>query len=146
MLLEKKAKVDGMCRKRKIRLTREEGARLARGDGAFLLRRPEELAHELYAKMRGRLLAPRTVVTYEREAFAWHPGNVRVTLDGRLRAGTHPAGFLDARRATVPVDPGFVVLEVKYDAFLPDAVRAAVQVFGRRHAAYSKYALCRRFE
>ena len=40
----------------------------------------------------------------------------------------------------------FTVLEVKYDAFLPDLVRMAVQAPGRRGAACSKYALCRRFD
>ena len=38
------------------------------------------------------------------------------------------------------------VLEVKYDAFLPDVVRMAVQVPGRQASACSKYALCRRFD
>ena len=38
------------------------------------------------------------------------------------------------------------VLEVKYDAYLPELVRMAVQVPGRQAAACSKYALCRRFD
>ena len=37
------------------------------------------------------------------------------------------------------------VLEVKYDAFLPDFVRDLVQLPNRRTAAFSKYAVCRRF-
>ena len=41
---------------------------------------------------------------------------------------------------------GMTVMEVKYDHFLPDIVRAAVQIPNRQAAAYSKYAVCRRFE
>ena len=41
--------------------------------------------------------------------------------------------------------PG-TVLEVKYDTFLPEIVRMAVQVPGRQAAACSKYALCRRLD
>ena len=41
---------------------------------------------------------------------------------------------------------GLTVLEVKYDAFLPDLVRMAVQIPNRRAAACSKYALCRRYD
>ncbi len=44
-----------------------------------------------------------------------------------------------------PMEPG-TILEVKYDAFLPELVRMAVQVPGRQAAACSKYALCRRFD
>ena len=43
------------------------------------------------------------------------------------------------------MEPG-TILEVKYDAFLPELVRMAVQVPGRQAAACSKYALCRRFD
>ena len=43
------------------------------------------------------------------------------------------------------MEPG-TVLEVKYDAFLPELVRMAVQVPGRQAAACSKYALSRRFD
>ncbi len=35
---------------------------------------------------------------------------------------------------------GLTVLEVKYDAFLPELIRMAVQVPNRRAAACSKYA------
>ena len=34
-------------------------------------------------------------------------------------------------------------MEVKWDSFLPDAVRDAVRLPGRRAAAFSKYAQCR---
>ena len=46
----------------------------------------------------------------------------------------------------LPVTEGETILEVKYDAFLPDIVRMAVQVPGRQAQACSKYALCRRFD
>ena len=38
------------------------------------------------------------------------------------------------------------VLEVKYDRFLPEIVRMAVQVDGRKSMACSKYALCRQWD
>ena len=36
-----------------------------------------------------------------------------------------------------------IILEVKWDAYLPDVIRACVQTPGRRAAAFSKYAQCR---
>ena len=122
----------------------------------------EPLLSELYHKLRGTLLRPRTVVCYDREAFLYAPGNVRVTLDRNLRTCGDSAGFLSP--GAFPLKPleGVTVLEVKYDAFLPDLVRLAVQIPdraflpdlvrlavqtpGRRAGACSKYALCRRFD
>ena len=144
--LEKKFKVNGLCGKRSARLTWSEAERLLSGEDAFLLERGEPLLTELYHKLRGTLLRPRTVVCYDREAFLYAPGNVRVTLDRDLRTCGDSAGFLSP--GAFPLRPleGVTVLEVKYDAFLPDLVRLAVQTPGRRAGACSKYALCRRFD
>ena len=144
--LEKKFKVNGLCGKRSARLTAEEGARLLAGDAAFLLERGEPLLAELYHKLRGSLLRPRIVVRYDREAFLYAPGNVRITLDRDLRASGDSAGFLAPGEFPLKPLEGATVLEVKYDAFLPDLVRRAVQIPDRRAGACSKYALCRRFE
>ena len=144
--LEKKYKVNGLCGKRSARLTLQEAERLLAGEDAFLLERGDPLLAELYHKLRGTMLRPRTVVCYDREAFLYAPGNVRVTLDRNLRTCGDSAGFLSP--AGFPLKPldGVTVLEVKYDAFLPDLVRLAVQTPDRQAGACSKYALCRRFD
>lgn len=141
--LEKKYKVKGLCGKGSCRLSREEGERLLRGDSAFLLEKEESLAREFYAKLR-RGLAPKTVVRYTREAFLYAPGNVRVTLDGDIRAGA-PERFLIPQKL-LPALGGLAVVEVKYDDFLPEIVKLAVQVPNRQGTACSKYALCRRYD
>ena len=144
--LEKKYKINGLCGKRSARLSRGEAEALLSGEHGFLLRRGEPLLQELYSKLRGHGLAPRTVVCYDREAFLYAPGHVRVTLDRKIRAGRSPLDFLHPERIQIPVLEGLTVLEVKYDAFLPDLVRMAVQVPDRQAGACSKYALCRRFD
>ena len=141
--LEKKYKVKGLCGKGSCRLSREEGERLLRRNFAFLLEKEEPLAREFYAKLR-RGLAPKTVVRYTREAFLYAPGNVRVTLDGDIRAGA-PERFLIPKKL-LPALGGLAVVEVKYDAFLPEIVKLAVQVPNRQGTACSKYALCRRYD
>ena len=141
--LEKKYKIQGLCGKRSCRLSREEGELLLQGDFAFLLDKGEPLAREFYAKLR-RGLVPKTVVRYDRQAFLYAPGNVRVTLDGDIRAGT-PERFWVPERL-LPALEGLTVVEVKYDAFLPEIVKLAVQIPDRRGTACSKYALCRRYD
>ena len=144
--LEKKYKVNGLCGKRGARLSRPEAEALLAGEYGFLLRREEPLLRELYSKLRGNGLAPRTVVCYDREAFAYPPGNVRITLDRNIRTGLSPLDLFRPERLALRPLEGRTVLEVKYDAFLPDLVRLAVQIPDRRAGACSKYALCRRFD
>ena len=104
------------------------------------------LIRELYGKMRAQRLRPKTIVDYTREPFVYGPGNVRVTLDYNIRTGLSCTDFLNAACPTVPVPENPAILEVKWDAFLPDVVREAVQLPGRHVGAFSKYAACRSYD
>ena len=144
--LEKKWKVNGLCGKRSARLGAGAARRLLAGDTDFLLESGDPLLIEFYSKLRGELLMPRTIVTYAREAFVYEPGNVRITIDRDLRTGLASTDFLNAGLWHAPVSDGLAVLEVKYDAFLPELARLAVQLPNRRMSAFSKYAACRRYD
>ncbi len=144
--LEKKYKINGLCGKKSTRLTAEQVEKILAGDIAFLLESGNDLLVEFYTKLRGQQLSAKTVVTYDREAFLFGPGNVRITIDRNLRTGLNPREFLDPRLHHAPVSDGVAVLEVKYDEFLPEIVKMAVQVPNRQASAYSKYAVCRRYD
>jgi len=143
--LEKKYKINGLCGKRSTRITQEQVKKLLSGKIDFLLS-GDTLMQELYSKMKGQRLAPKTIVTYDREAFLFAPGNVRITLDRNVRTGLASLDFLNPQLHHVPVSDGLTVLEVKYDEFLPEIVKMAVQVPNTQASAYSKYAVCRKFD
>jgi len=143
--LEKKYKINGLCGKRSTRVTKEQVEMLISGDIDFLLS-GDGLMQELYSKMKGQLLAPKTIVTYDREAFLFAPGNVRITLDRNVRTGLASLDFLNPGLPHVPVSDGLTVLEVKYDEFLPEIVKMVVQIPNTQASAYSKYAVCRKFD
>ncbi|MFR3139588.1 MAG: polyphosphate polymerase domain-containing protein [Lacrimispora saccharolytica] len=148
--LEKKFKIGGMCGKRSRRISRDQAQALLAGELA-LPPADEPLLLELYSKIQGQQLRPKTVVRYDREAFLFEPGNVRITLDRRIRTGQNPQDFFreDFFRedsCLIQVMDPFTVLEVKYDEMFPEIVEMAVQVPGRQASACSKYALCRRFD
>jgi hypothetical protein len=67
-------------------------------------------------------------------------------LDRNIRTGLGSTNFTDIGNFMMLADDGETVLEVKYDAFLPEIVRMAVQGAGKQAGAYSKYAVCRRFD
>lgn len=140
--LEKKAKINGLCQKRSAPLNAEECGRILAGDYAFLRERPEELLVEFYTKLVGQQLRPRSVIVYDREPYVYPPGNVRVTFDKNLRTGLNPSAFLEADAPLVHWGGG-MLLEVKYDEFLPEVIKDAVGASSRRAAAFSKYAMGR---
>ena len=98
---------------------------------------------ELYARMKGQLLRPKTIVDYTRTPFVYAPGNVRVTIDENIRTGLRCTDFLNPRCVTIPAGDPVILLEVKWDDYLPTSIRHAVQLRGRRETAFSKYEICR---
>ena len=143
--LEKKSKRGGLGSKAGVRLRAEEAQAVVDGDYRWMRGSDRPLVTELFQKMTCQGLRPRTIVDYTREPFAFAPGNVRVTLDYDIRTGLRCVDFLNPSCVTVPVPGAPVILEVKWDEFLPSVIRDAVQLEGRHTAAFSKYAVCRTY-
>ena len=116
------------------------------GETNWMMASGNPLLQELCCKMKLQGLRPRTLVDYIREPFVYGPGNVRVTLDHQLRTGLRCVDFLNPECITIPARDATAILEVKWDAFLPDVIRDAVQIPRRRAEAFSKYAVCRMYD
>ncbi|MBQ5989879.1 MAG: polyphosphate polymerase domain-containing protein [Oscillospiraceae bacterium] len=140
--LEKKSKIDHLGNKQSAPLTAEQAQSIVDGDINWMLNSEYPLIKELYSKMIGEGMAPKTIVDYTREPFIYPAGNVRVTLDYNIRSGLRCTDFLNTDCVTVPVSDA-IILEVKWDGFLPDIIRDAVSISDRREGAFSKYAACR---
>ena len=141
--LEKKSKRGGLGAKFSANLTALEAQKIVDGDIDWMMDNPHSLVQELYCKMRYQGMAPKTIVDYTREPFVYGPGNVRVTFDYNIRTGLGCTDFLRWDCVTVPAGDAPILLEVKWDGFLPSIIRDAVQTPGRRESAFSKYAQCR---
>ncbi|MCL2888967.1 MAG: polyphosphate polymerase domain-containing protein [Eggerthellaceae bacterium] len=140
--LEKKSKANRLCYKESTPITAQCCEALLAGDYSSLKVPENPLLMELYSKLRYQNLRPRNIVEYHREAYKYRPGNVRVTLDSNIRTSNNIAGFLDPRLVTIPAS-GAIVLEIKYDGFLPDIIRDILQISWRNQTEYSKYVVAR---
>lgn len=140
--LEKKSKINGLCAKQSVSISQKEAQAIVDGDYAWMAMNGKPLILELYSKMCSQGLRPKTVVDYTREPFVFAPGNVRVTMDYHIRTGMLCSDFLNPECVTVPVGDT-MILEVKWDEYLPDIIRDAVQLPNCRVGTFSKYAACR---
>ena len=140
--LERKAKVGALCHKESERLSRASYDALLAGE----LPAPDTpgLRGALRTAARTRLLRPTVIVEYRREAFVCDAGNVRVTFDRDLCACVGDTDLFSDRLRRLPCyRPGFLLMEVKFDGFLPAYIRRALQTDRQRCVAFSKYAVCR---
>lgn len=144
--LEKKSKRGDACIKTATRIDKAQVEALIKGDFGWMEESEDALIRELYDNICKRQLRPKTIVDYQREPFVYSAGNVRVTLDYDIRTGLRSTDFLNPACVTIPIPENSIILEVKWDAYLPDIVRDAVQLSSRRSTAFSKYAVCRMYD
>jgi len=140
--LEKKSKYRGLCHKASASLTHEQCQDLLDGKLDFLKESSIDLFRELYAKMRSQQLGPKSIVDYTRKAFIYPAGNVRITIDSNIRGSDQVQKFLDPA-FNGRVSTRDIILEIKYDHFLPQIMAIATQIPNRQAVAFSKYATCR---
>ncbi len=140
IIMEKKTKDGDLTGKDSLRLTRAEAEAFLRGDPG--LSRLEGLAGEL-GRLRQGSTRPAVIVDYDRRAFTYPAGNVRVTIDSAVRTCPYQTELFNDRLLTLPVlDENEAVLEVKFDAFLPAPVRELLHGVPKQRCAVSKFARC----
>jgi len=140
--LEKKSKANRLAYKESAAISGAQCAGLLCGDYSVLKTPDEPLLMELYTKMNYQNLRPRSIVEYRREAYVYRAGNVRVTFDRGIRTSNNAAGFLNPDLVMIPAS-GAVILEIKYDGFLPDIIRDVLKIGNRNQIEFSKYVAAR---
>ena len=143
--LEKKIKLDRYICKESANLTREDADRILAGDVAFLAGSENRLLRAFYLESRCGLLRPNVIVDYYREAYVYPIGNVRITFDIGLHTGLACISLFDKDVFTMGAieEPG-VILEIKYDHFLPQAIRVLFPSSIRPRISIGKFVICKK--
>ncbi len=147
IFLERKRKLGDLIQKSSVQITRRLCDQLIQGDPSGLYRSSNPLLQDVYVQMRTRLLRPRVIVDYAREAYLHPAEDVRITFDLSLRSGLYSSDLFNPHLPTVcPHDRNVEILEVKFNNYLPDYINALLHSVEAERSAVSKYILCRRYE
>ena len=140
--LEKKEKLGNLTRKTAQSLTKSQARELSRNPSPQFPGE-EGLLQELAVRMRSEGIRPMVLVDYDRTPFVCADGNTRITLDENLRTRPFCADLVASPAAMIPVlEKGQVILEVKFDDFLPGYLADALRDIPKANLAISKFALC----
>ena len=140
--IEKKSKSNRLCYKESTIVTAEQCEALLAGEYGCIKLPDKPLLMELYTKITAQNLRPKIIVDYFREASVYRAGNVRITFDSDIRTSNSVAGFLNPKLVTIPA-AGAIILEIKYDGFLPEIIRDILQIGWRNETEFSKYIAAR---
>lgn len=147
IFLERKRKMGDLIQKSSVQITRRLCDQLIEGNPAGLYKAQNPLLQDMYVQMRTKLLRPRVLVDYDREAYIHPAEDVRITFDLNLRSGLHSHDLFNPKVPTVcPHDRNVEILEVKFNNYLPNYINAMLHGVEAERSAVSKYILCRRYE
>ncbi len=141
--LECKEKQGSYIHKRSASLSRWETEQIVNGEYRFLLDREEALCRQFYMECMTNRMRPVVIVDYERDAFIFPQGDVRITFDEHVRSAWMGYDLFDSGLPAYEVfAPGTLVMEVKYTEFLPEVVRRSIMSGQAQASAASKYTMC----
>lgn len=141
--LEVKSKRDNRILKRSKSISIAEMKRLMNGECIEDDASEKDPATLFNLAIKTQGLRPRVIVSYERKAYVYEPGNVRITFDRNIRAGGRVEEFGQKNISYEFLREYDKVLEVKYDEFIPDFLLQLLELGNMQQTAYSKYQLCR---
>lgn len=129
--------------KQSVKITRDDYNRVLAGDYS-VLQKPEyeDTAVESFLYSNSLVaLRPSVIVDYVREPFVCREGNVRITFDMQLRAAVNTFDIFDKNAVYAAAFDG-MVLEIKYDSYIPSYIQCLLEGFQMDNEAVSKYVIC----
>ena len=143
--LECKRKENGMTHKTSSPLTRAQADQLIGSTPLPSGSVDNPVLRKFLLEMVKRKMTPSTIVEYQRTAYIYEVGNVRVTFDTNIVASQDFDHFFQESVFCRPVLPlGYHLMEVKFDQFLPDFIYQNLQLNCLQQTTFSKYYLCRK--
>lgn len=141
--LEKKEKNGNLTRKTAQTITKNDARALEYAFSSGCPDTKEGLVEELRIQFVSQGLRPRVLVDYDRTPFICKEGNTRITLDENVRTRPYIAHLFASPRAMVPaLDADQVILEVKFDDYIPSYLLTALADIPKVNMAISKFAMC----
>lgn len=141
--LEIKNKENNYSIKETATISRKDALLLIKGENGVLAQYDNDISKKVYFNLSSYGYTPKVVVDYEREAYLLPIENVRITFDKNVRA-CEGNGLFEERNALVGVlAPEYVILEVKYDKYLPVYVKNMLSAVNMQRMSISKYCMAR---
>lgn len=141
--LEKKIKDENMTAKEQIRISKEDCIKIMNNELSFY-DMEDNLLKEFLIDIKTKNLVPSVIVDYDRYALLYPVSDVRVTFDYNIKSGIYNYNLFDYNNVNYNVlDDGVIVLEVKFNDFLPEVIGIILKTIPSIRNAFSKFAMCR---
>lgn len=144
IIIEIKGKKGNLGYKEQDRITKEECLFLINGECDKININNRKVLEKFINEMKTKHLVPSVIVDYKRLAFTYPIADVRITFDSDIASGGYNYDFFNKDIMLYDIlDENEVILEVKYNDFLPKMICDLVNAVPAVRIPMSKFALCR---
>ncbi|MBN2072324.1 MAG: polyphosphate polymerase domain-containing protein [Actinobacteria bacterium] len=113
-----------------------------------LLKYGSSTARKIYGEFSRDHYRPVVIIDYDRRAYSLPVNNIRITFDSKIRkCEVNPGDIFSDNYDMFPVtNHKKIIMEIKYNGFIPSWIKKMLQVQGFERCAISKYTLSRYME
>lgn len=138
------------CKYKDDNMTRKVSCKMSQRNSKYLINKEYEkikFNNTLYKKfirdIKYNNLLPYVIVDYSRLALTYPVNEVRITFDSKLKSSNDINSFFeDNINRTDCFNTNQIVLEVKYNMYLPDTLQMVLNQYNLNSCAISKFATC----
>ncbi|MGB3367382.1 MAG: polyphosphate polymerase domain-containing protein [Acidaminobacteraceae bacterium] len=135
---EVKERQDQYIRKTSIKLSPDDLKNIQNHNYIFLLSRGE-FGQELYLQLTAKGLKPHLLIDYFRKAYTLDYNNIRITFDENISYYPPSWDLTNRTFYSSNFNKDFVVLEIKFDNFLPNYLMPVFEGLIESRQQFSKY-------
>ncbi|WP_461205059.1 polyphosphate polymerase domain-containing protein [Clostridium sp. DL1XJH146] len=142
--LEIKEKYGDYTNKLASKISKEEYEKIISSDISSLAFSNDNVKEKYYSEIRNKLLKPKVIVDYHREAYILPYNDIRITFDKNLSAARPCQNiFTDKLYSKRLPEDYSLIMEIKYNNFLPGHIKKMLEAYSLTRLSVSKYLLCR---
>ena len=144
--LERKEKLNGMCRKKSCFISEDEYNNIINGDyNKIIYKTDKEVLKMFCIEAMTKLYKPKVIIDYERVALNEPISNVRITFDQNISASKDISKFLNNNYVKVPIlNTNNNIVEIKFDDILPGYINKVMYISNMQQITFSKYYISRK--
>lgn len=143
--LEIKEKYRNLTKKKSCCITEEELEKVLSGKCSEFLYSDSEVMRMFAVAILNYGYQPVNIIEYDRTAFTYPIGNVRITFDRNIAATEETGKLFEETLRKTPVLPANEhILEIKYDELIPDFILQLLEIGNLQQISFSKYYMGRK--
>lgn len=142
--LERKEKNRDLTHKEQYQITKKEYNNIINDRFDLLDTTKSKLLEDFVLLEKLHKIKPDVIVDYKRTAYTYPVEDIRITFDEDIRSGKFNYDLFDKDMITYNVlKPNEVVLEVKFNNYIPKFIAQVIMTIPSIRLSVSKFALCK---